>query len=178
LLGAYHVLEPNADPLTQADHFLSLYQQGAEITLTTATQEGGAHPPMLPPALDFELARGETGRQALEAAVAWLQAVEGSLGRRCLVYVSPSFVEGLEKLAGAAADGAVVELARRPLWVAHYGVATPRVPAPWQDWTLWQASGDHSAMLPGSRTDVDIDWYRGDAVSLAALGTAGGEDGC
>jgi lysozyme len=47
LLGAYHVLEPNADPLTQADHFLSLYQQGAEMTLTTV-RVVGSMPPAVP----------------------------------------------------------------------------------------------------------------------------------
>jgi hypothetical protein len=33
-------------------------------------------------------------------------------------------------------------------------------------------------MLPGTHTNVDINWYRGDAASLAALGSAGGEDSC
>jgi GH25 family lysozyme M1 (1,4-beta-N-acetylmuramidase) len=41
-----------------------------------------------------------------------------------------------------------------PLWVAAYGVPTPAVPAPWQQWTFWQYTD--AGVMPGvGMTDLD-----------------------
>jgi GH25 family lysozyme M1 (1,4-beta-N-acetylmuramidase) len=48
------------------------------------------------------------------------------------VYTYPAFAE----------QGNCARLGRWPLWIAHWGVARPVVPAPWKTWRLWQyASG-------------------------------------
>ena len=43
---------------------------------------------------------------------------------------------------------------QNPLWVAAYGVPTPSVPLPWQQWTFWQYTD--AGVLPGvGMTDLD-----------------------
>lgn len=60
---------------------------------------------------------------------------------------------------------------RCPLWVANYGVAHPRVPAPWHSWAAWQwTSGWHDPALPRDRR-VD-DSYVADLAALIIPRTA------
>ncbi len=149
--GAYGVLEPNSAASAQAMHFASV------------VRDSGA---TLPPVLDFELSKGPADTLALRSAVTWLDVVEQELGRQAIVYTGPSFFMDLVKHNGHAdAD----KIAARPLWIAHYGVKAPLVPASWQDWTIWQASGDHAAKTP-SGSPIDIDYYRGSIGDLQALG--------
>lgn len=157
--GCYGVLEPYGlqRATAQAGHFVALAGN------TGAT---------LPPMLDFELARGVSASVALASAVAWRDDVEEALGRTPMVYAGPAFMLQLEQLAGQAGAGSAVALARSPLAVAHYtGAVTrpPRVPPPWGDWCVWQASGDGAAKLP-SGADVDVDYFRGTVEELVAIG--------
>lgn len=105
-------------------------------------------------------------------------------GRGAIVYTGPSFVRQLAKLAGPAGAAELAELARRPAFVAHYTQAFDRMPTacpPWPAWDIWQASGSwkdsegrvvcaNACWLPGTRTDVDVDFFRGTAGELEALG--------
>lgn len=93
LRGAYHFFRPAIPPQAQAENFLTLLQ--------------GVDPAELAPVLDLEL-RKLDGTDAWDAiplsqrgglAVEWLTAIEQSLGRRPMVYLSPSFA--LERLIGA-----------------------------------------------------------------------------
>lgn len=159
--GAYGVLEPYGtnSAKAQADHFCDVLS-GSGWTL--------------PPWLDFELAHGISGLSALSSAAIWCDEVEQRLGRGVMIYTGPSFVETLEKYAGSAADGVLAELAKRPLSVAHYNGGPPKspsVPTPWSDWTIWQASGDHAATIPGTTRDIDVDYFRGTLDALLAIGT-------
>jgi len=47
---------------------------------------------------------------------------------RVLPYMNPAWAE-----AGGSAG-----MSSWFLWIAHYGVSRPSVPAPWQTWTFWQ----------------------------------------
>lgn len=157
--GPYGVIEPYSSMYArdQAQHFVDVV---------------GDAPWTLPPALDFELARHLPASAALLGARRWLDTVEDKLGRGCIVYTGPSFFNELAKLSSwvptAAAD--IAAIAKRPLWVAHYGVARPRCPRAWDDWTIWQASGNGAATLPHTAVAVDVDWYRGDVDELLELG--------
>jgi GH25 family lysozyme M1 (1,4-beta-N-acetylmuramidase) len=142
--GAYHVLEPLADPTAQAQLFASV------------ARDAGT----LPPVLDFELAKGLRAGDALARAVAFLDTIEAAWGRRAVVYTGPSFIAGLVSLGGAATAAPLKALATRPLWVAHYGVPAPKVPAPWTDWSIWQFAGDGGYRMPNGVV-VDVDWLRG-----------------
>lgn len=158
--GAYGVLEPYgaAAAADQANHFCDTID-GTGWTL--------------PPWLDFELAHGLSGLDALTAAANWCDVVEQRIGRGVVVYTGPSFVETLEKYAGHAADAVLARLATRPLALAEYNGGppkTPHVPAPWTDWTFWQASGDKAATIPGTTTDIDVDYFRGTIDDLTSLG--------
>ena len=132
------------------------------------------------PALDFELAAGLTGLDALASALRWCEIVERRLGRGSIVYTGPAFFDLLARYAGAEGADEVQALATRPLWVAHYTqdhARLPRPPRAWSDWTIWQASGDRPRLgRPGSRNfatlpgrplaDVDINFFRGDREQL------------
>jgi lysozyme len=41
------------------------------------------------------------------------------------------------------------------LWVAEYGVASPRIPTGWSDWLIWQYS--ETGTIPGITGNVDLD---------------------
>jgi hypothetical protein len=63
-----------------------------------------------------------------------------------------------------------VELeAKALLWIAHWGVACPDIPAPFKSWPFWQ----YAAMsdVPGITTmNVDLDRFDGTLDELHALG--------
>jgi GH25 family lysozyme M1 (1,4-beta-N-acetylmuramidase) len=46
----------------------------------------------------------------------------------------------------------------------------PRLPPGWDDWTIWQCSGDGGVLLPGGKGYVDVDLFRGTIDDLTALG--------
>lgn len=154
--GAYGVLEPGSDPVAQAANYLRNVRTFA---------------PPLAPVLDFEVAHGQTGAQALRAAVVWCREVEQALGRAPLVYTGPSFIETLERFASKAGEADVAILATYPLWIADYRHrAEPETPPPWSSWTIWQA-GPAGATLPGGHGAVDVNWCRLCLPELLALGT-------
>ena len=161
LFGPYGVLEPygSATAAAQANHFCDTIK-GSGWTLA--------------PWLDFELAHNQSGLDALTSAADWCDAVEQRLGEGVFVYTGPSFIQTLERYAGHAADAVLTRLATRPLAVAHYNGGPPKspsVPSPWKDWTIWQASGDHSATIPGTAKDIDVDYFRGTISDLMGIGT-------
>lgn len=176
--SAYGVLMPYgpAQVKAQAQRFIDTVK-GSGITFA--------------PSLDFELAHGQSGRDALVSAALWLDTVEAALGCQCIVYTGSSFIDTLAKFAGAkveeagtprgdAADEAFAALGRRPLWVAAYTQdhhKLPRIPEPWTEATFWQASGDrvkpgkpfgsrNFSTLPGTNAGVDLDWFFGTVGQL------------
>lgn len=158
--GWYGVIEPYGveHAEAQAQHFLDAMGTGRGATL--------------PPALDFELGKGRSAMDLLASASAWCDVVTAS-DRAPIVYAGPAFLLQLEQLGGDPARALAARLSARPLWVAHYTgslAKPPRVPGPWQDWTVWQVSGDGGVSLPGGRGWVDLDVFRGTVDDLAALG--------
>jgi hypothetical protein len=72
-----------------------------------------------------------------------------------MVYTSPA---GWESRTGDTT--AVADAGYTVLWIAHWGVAEPRLPAnEWSGngWTFWQYTSDGS--VPGIEGRVDLDWY-------------------
>ena len=138
-VGAYHVL--TADPVAeQVDAFLRALGPDRE-----------ALPAMLPPALDLERDDAGAGVFAGRRALEWLCAVADALSVDPVVYTGPAY-------ALANGLGELLDLARFPLWIAHYGVSAPHVPAPWDAWTGWQYSGTGTS--PGIVGHVDRSWWR------------------
>lgn len=151
--GAYHFARPKVGTApAQAKYFVSK---------VGSFQGAGT----LPPVLDLE-ASGGLGVTALRSWTAtWLETVEQLTGRTPIIYVSPAFWE--HYLGNSTA------FTRYPLWIAHYGVTTPRVPGGWPTWTFWQRTS--SGTVSGISGNVDMNRFNGTTAQLAALSnTTGG----
>lgn len=142
LRGAYHFFQPSEDPQQQAEHFLSVVQ---------------TVPGDLPPVLDVETP-GDAS-EILAGVQAWLTAVEQATAKAPILYTSPTFWNGL----GISASG----FSRFPLWVAEYGVTTPKTTEGWTAWTFWQFS--ESGEVSGIQGTVDLDLFQGTLSELQQM---------
>ena len=140
--GAYHFFRPQTDAMAQAAHFLR--------TVPLA-------PGDLPPVLDVEVTDGRSLDVVAAGVRTWLQEVERATGRRPIIYTRASFWTAQ---MGGGYGG-------YPLWVAHYGVASPNIPSGWSGWTFWQHSD--AGRVDGIAGDVDLNWFNGDRDALEAF---------
>lgn len=115
--SGYHFYHPALDAKAQAQHFISI--MGKELK---------GH---LPPLFDFEVFDGLSGKVTAEHARICVQEIQDACGVSPFIYGSPGFIEGLGDMSWAAGLS---------LWVAHYGVAHPRIPKPWTTYAFWQFS--------------------------------------
>lgn len=140
-IGYYHFATPGTnDGRTRADDVAD----EAQFFLDTVAHLPHYH---LVPALDLEQNRlGLSNAELTRWAEAWLSRVEGVTSKKPLIYLSPSFGGQLE---------APTTLGGNPLWIAHYGVATPRLPVPWSGYVLHQKTD--KGRVDGIAGDVDID---------------------
>ncbi len=117
----------------------------------------------LRPALDVETPFGGLGEQALRRWVrTWLARVKSKLGEEAIIYTNAS---------SWRATGNTTVFAQHPLWVANYGVRTPRAPASnWggRGWSVWQYTS--SGHVPGIDGKVDRNRLRGGLDPLRASG--------
>ena len=140
VVGAYHFAQPGplvSDGTKQADKFLAV-----------ATPQTGD----LIPALDLEVPNGLTAAQMQSFVRGFATRVHDALGAWPMVYVSPSFWSKYLGNSTFAADLGC------PLWVAHWGVTSPTVPAKnWggHGWSFWQYTS--SGSVPGISGRVDLD---------------------
>lgn len=155
--GAFHFARPAgstpkgvvANAVAQADVFVSV-----------------AHPQTgeLAPVLDLERTGG-LSRASLRAwTSAWLDEVQLQVGIRPTIYASPSFWRK------ALGDASTFAAGGSQLWIAHWRVPSPRVPASnWgaTGWTFWQWT--NCSRVPGIRGCVDGDRYRGSRVGSALM---------
>ena len=153
-VSAYHFARPDLNPTNpqgEADWFVSSM---------------GLVPGMLVPALDLEVA-GTLGTTGLIGWVGtWLDRVYAKTGIRPMIYTSPSFWKKyLADTTTFADKGYSV------LWVAHWGVLGPTVPAKnWSNrgWTFWQY--DNCGTVPGISGCVDLDRYNGTDLTPVTFG--------
>ena len=113
------------------------------------------------PALDVEPPFAGLSPRELRLWVrVWLRYVREQLGRRALIYTSASAWRSL---------GDTREFSRRGhrLWVAHWGVSRPALPAGNWDgrgWAVWQFTNDRR--VPGIAGLPDADRLRGGVGSI------------
>ena len=150
--GAYHFAQPSTtanDAVLEADYFAAHVNLGAGDLI---------------PALDLEVSGG-LSVTALQAWVkSFLDEVTAKLGTRPMVYTSPSFWSKYMGNSHALADAGY-----KTLWVAHWGVSSPTVPANnWggHGWTFWQYTSDGT--VPGIAGRVDLDRYNGTDLTPVA----------
>jgi lysozyme len=91
----------------------------------------------------------------------WLRTVEQAFGIKPVIYTRQNFIEGL------LGDG-VQELEDYPLWIAHYDVQQPSVPASWTSWNFWQYT--ETGSVQGVNGNVDRDKFNGSLGDLQARG--------
>jgi GH25 family lysozyme M1 (1,4-beta-N-acetylmuramidase) len=143
VFGAYHFARPDgtaSDAVIEADHFVDVAQP---------------QPGDLIPVLDIERTGDLSQAQLTQWILAWLGRVTERIGVRPMVYTSP---RGWETRTGDTT--AVADAGYTMLWVAHWGVASPTVPAAnWggNGWTFWQYG--NCGVIPGIDGCVDVDWY-------------------
>jgi len=143
LSGAYHYFQPNRAGQTQASLFIG----------TVPIRPGD-----LPPVLDVEAPRFHDVAAMRREVRAWLGAVEAHYGVKPILYSNYAFYR--RYLAGHFDD--------YPLWLAHYEVARPALPA--ERWIIWQHSDE--AYVPGIRGAVDFNVFQGSYAALQALRVA------
>ncbi|NVO30608.1 glycoside hydrolase family 25 protein [Hymenobacter lapidiphilus] len=138
--GAYHYFHPKSDPTKQASLFTRTVPLG---------------PGDLPPVLDVEHANFHDVAQMRRGVALWLRLVERHYGVRPILYSNYGFYQ--RHLAGHFDD--------YPLWLAHYEVDQPRLPA--SRWIIWQHSDE--SYVPGIRGPVDFNVFQGSFERLRAL---------
>jgi len=155
--GGFHFARPAgstsraviANAVAQADLFVSVAQpQTGELA----------------PVLDLERTGGLSPASLRAWTAAWLNEVQLQIGIRPTIYSSPTFWRR------AVGDASVFASAGSNLWVAHWRVASPRVPAAnWgaSGWTFWQWT--NCSRVPGIRGCVDGDRYRQSRVGSALM---------
>jgi GH25 family lysozyme M1 (1,4-beta-N-acetylmuramidase) len=163
VVGAYHratVSLADGDARAEANHFVDVAQNDAGDVL---------------PVLDIEEHNGLTVPQLTEWVRTWLARVFTRTGVRPMIYSSPYFWRTYLGDTTWFADHGY------PLWIAHWGVPSPTVPAGnWggRGWTFWQWTSTGS--VSGISTNVDRDRFngsgllRGKIASLTVTPPAGG----
>jgi GH25 family lysozyme M1 (1,4-beta-N-acetylmuramidase) len=142
VFGAYHFARPDLhpfDPIPEADHYVDTAQLGQGNII---------------PVLDLERSGDLTPTQLTTWILGWLDEVTARTGVRPMVYTSPN---GWKDRTGDST--AVADAGYTFLWIAHWNVATPTVPAnDWQGngWTFWQY--DDCGHVPGIVGCVDLDF--------------------
>jgi lysozyme len=123
-VGAYHFAQPSTkagDAAAEADHFVKVARNAAGDVL---------------PALDIERTNGLSTSELQAWVRGWLAEVEAKLGVKAMIYTSPGFWRYSMGDTQWFADNGYATL-----WVAHWGVSSPTVPAnDWggRGWTFWQ----------------------------------------
>lgn len=126
--GAYHFFRSSKDAEVQARHFIRTV--------------GDLSANDLPPVLDIEtIHKGCTYKTLNDKALVWLKTIEKHYGRKPIVYSSASFIN----------DILCKEIKENyPIWVAHYGAASPRC----EKWHIWQFADN--AVVYGIDGYVDL----------------------
>ena len=163
VVGTYHRahvgLAPN-DAVNEANYFVDHAQIAAGDVL---------------PVIDIEETHGLTVQQMQDWVRAWVQRVRARTGVRPLIYSSPNFWRTNMGDTTWFADNDY------PLWIAHWGVSAPDVPAGnWggHGWTFWQWTS--KGTIPGIVGDVDRDRFNGSSLmrgriaSVTVVPKAGG----
>jgi lysozyme len=142
LRGAYQFFRASADPKAQAD------------LLIAAVRRHGR--PDLPLVADVETADGMPAAEVRVRLALWLRRIERKTRHRPVIYTSPAMSE----ILGA-------QFSQHPLWVAHYEVECPTLPAGWRRWAFWQHSS--AGAIDGVNGPVDLDAFAGTRRELRRL---------
>lgn len=141
LVGAYHYFKPAFSGLAQADHFLSV---------TSAVKLD------LPGVFDWEDKSNTPAAFQIAKAKDWLNVVELKTKKLPIIYTGPYFFRDI--------IGSPAFAKKYPLWIAHYGTTTPKIPAPWGNCLLHQYT--ETGKLTGVSGQFDLNVLNGDLTTL------------
>lgn len=144
--GAYHFAHPSADPVIEAEHFL------------TVVRGQGLHDGDLL-ALDLEADDGRKPADVAAWARSWCAYVQKATGIRPLVYTDISYARG----------GYCAGLGSYPLWIAAPSYPAGKPPMPLGPWTS-------AAVHQYADTPVDKDVSTLSVAQLRALGSTTPEE--
>ncbi|HEY1276119.1 MAG TPA: glycoside hydrolase family 25 protein [Thermoleophilaceae bacterium] len=134
-LGVYHLLRPKPGRTGDVE---------AEFAVKIGRKVGWGRPGDLRLFVDIELT--ELGAAATHRYIGqFVRRAKALTGHMPVIYTFPAFWTQLGNPGNF----------RCPLWIAHFGVAQPDVPAPWRKYTIWQHSSQGS--VPGIPNHVDLD---------------------
>ena len=151
-VGAYHFARPDAAPgdaRREARHFIDVMDP---------------RPGDLLPVLDMETSEGLDQEGVTRWARTWIRVVRDLSGVTPLVYTSPY------GWASRTGDTRLVARDGAPLWVAHWGVRTPTLPADGWDgrgWVVWQHSS--TGHVSGIAGNVDLDRLAGSRLGVITI---------
>jgi GH25 family lysozyme M1 (1,4-beta-N-acetylmuramidase) len=154
-VGAYHFAQPDPSPGDA--------RQEARWFIRNADPQPGD----LLPVLDIETSGGLDPDELTTWSKRWVEEVRRLTGVRPLVYTSPyGWQVRFDDSTALARWGS-------PLWVAHWGVSAPTLPAQNWDgrgWKVWQYTS--TGRVAGIRGNVDLDVLNGtdlDAITIQRL---------
>lgn len=161
IVGVYHFARPG-----NANNGYRTGAMEAAMSIYPIWKAGGLRAGDLPMVYDFEN-ESIAGIDPVAAAahlVRWVRVYNYMMAHRPIIYTNSST---MNVVYGALSDSEKTFLAGCPLWVAHTGVATPTVPAPWTSWDFWQYTW--SASIAGIAGSVDLNRFNGAAADLKSL---------
>lgn len=88
----------------------------------------------------------------------WLSVMEDKFGKKPIIYVRAGFWSTLGNPTGFNAY---------PLWIAHYGVASPRLPSGWRSYSFWQMTDQ--GQVDGIPRDCNLDVFDGTLNDLQTM---------
>lgn len=146
--GAYHYFTWDKPAIEQARFFSGLLKQDCGE---------------LSPVLDYECRAGVPARaSAIQRAKIFVEEVEQLLGKPMQVYTSNGFWGEYGSIHAF--------WAARKLWLASYGVITPKVPAPWTRWEFWQYTDRGPGLAFGAESlQIDLNWWNGTQAEFDAV---------
>jgi len=131
----------------------------AKLYIEQLSQHGFGELPMCP---DFEDRKtgAYSGWKNWKVFVKTLQELAPE--KQIMIYTGPGYWGEFTRDAPAQE---LEYFAQFPLWLAHYGVAVPTVPPPWEKWTFWQYTdtGNASYYGVGNGDKIDMNYYYHDS---------------
>jgi len=138
--GFYHFARPDTQSGRTVESAIGDARAEADSLLAVAFPKSGD----LLPVLDLETAGLPTAR-LFAWTKAWLERVTERIGAKPIPYTFPAFWAKL---------GNPTELGSYSLWIAHWRVSAPTLPAGWRRHTIWQYADDGS--VDGITGNVDL----------------------
>lgn len=124
----------------------------AAMAIYFASKQGWGHAGDLPLAYDFEneSLNGQTTTKCAKHLMEFVRAYRGCMGHYPILYTNPGTII---PIVAMLSDDDKNALDNCPLWISHWNVTVPTIPAPWTSAYFWQFTD--SATVPGISKPVD-----------------------